>query len=171
MRVLLGIVLGVVLVVAGGFLYFKLGYAPVATAAPPMPLEAFMARTALNARMAKEAPSTVPIQGDEPSLLAGARIYRESCAMCHGLRGQSETAIAQGMFPKPPQFLAHTGEDHPVGQTYWAVKNGIRLTGMPAFEGSLTEEQMWQVSVMLASEKLPDSVMAELKKPDPVAHP
>jgi mono/diheme cytochrome c family protein len=94
MRVLLGMVLGILVVGAGVFLYFRQGYAPVATAAPPMPFEEPVAEAALHARMVKEVRSTVLIASDESNLQAGARIYRESSAVCHGLRGQSETGIA-----------------------------------------------------------------------------
>jgi mono/diheme cytochrome c family protein len=151
MKILLGMLLGVVIVVGGVFLYFRLGYAPVATNSRPMPFEATMAEAALHARMAREAPSTSPIQPDQANLAAGARIYQESCAVCHGKQAEAETKIAQGMFPKPPQFFAHTAaENHPAGETFWAVKNGIRLTGMPGFGQSMTEEQIWQVSLYLS---------------------
>jgi len=44
------------------------------------------------------------------------------------------------------------------------VKNGIRLTGMPGFSDSLTETQMWQVSVFLSkSDQLPPAVLDSLK--------
>ena len=45
--------------------------------------------------------------------------------------------------------------DDPVGETYWKVKNGIRLTGMPSFEKALTEDQMWQVSLLLSKADKP----------------
>jgi len=128
MRFVLGIVLGIVLLAGCVFLYFDLGYAPVATAAAPMPFEQFVAQRALDARMKKEAPKDAPIPADESNLAAGVKIYRETCAVCHGLRGQEETMIAKGMFPKPPQFLEHAAKGGPVGETFWAVKNGIRLT-------------------------------------------
>ena len=53
--------------------------------------------------------------------------------------------------------------DDPVGETYWKVANGIRLTGMPSFDKVLNETQMWQVSLLLANaDKLPDSVKQAL---------
>jgi thiosulfate dehydrogenase len=84
---LLGLVLGVAAVAAGAYLYFSLGYAPVATSAPPMPFEERMAKMALAARIAKEMPSGVPVPADEANLLAGAQLYQEHCAVCHGLKG------------------------------------------------------------------------------------
>jgi mono/diheme cytochrome c family protein len=70
------------------------------------------------------------------------------------------------MFPKPPQLLTvkETVSDDPAGETYWKVKNGIRLTGMPGFSASLTDQQMWQVSALLArADKLPPEVQEALK--------
>jgi mono/diheme cytochrome c family protein len=93
-------------------------------------------------------------------LLAGATLYSEHCAVCHGLPGVPKTAIAAGMFPPPPQFFKGKGvtDDEP-GETYWKVANGIRLTGMPGFVSRLKDDQLWQVSLFLANEdKLPDSV-------------
>jgi len=161
---LLGLILGVSVVCAGAYLYFSLGYAPVATSAPPMPFEERMAKMALHARIAKEAPSGVPVPADELNLIASAQLYREHCAVCHGVKGQSETAIAKGMFPKPPQlFQEHGVTDDPVGETYWVAKNGIRLTGMPGFDASLSEQQLWQVSLLLAhADKLPPNAQKAL---------
>ena len=161
---LLGFVLGIVLVFGGAYLYFSQGLAPVATSAAPMPFEAKMANMALHARIAKEAPSGVPVPADETNLMAGAQVYREQCAVCHGLTGRPETATAKGMFPKPPQFFqGHGVTDDPAGETYWKVKNGIRLTGMPGFGSSLSDQQLWQVSLLLAhADKLPASVQTAL---------
>jgi mono/diheme cytochrome c family protein len=60
------------------------------------------------------------------------------------------------MFPNAPQFFREhpNGEmsvgDDPVGETYWKIKNGIRLTGMPAYGKILSETQLWQVSLLLS---------------------
>jgi mono/diheme cytochrome c family protein len=161
---LLGLVLGVSVVFVGAYFYFSLGFAPVATSAPPMPFEEKMAHMALHARIAKEAPSNVPLPADEAILVAGALLYREQCAVCHGLKGRPETATAKGMFPKPPQFFqGHGVLDDPVGETYWKAKNGIRLTGMPAYGSSLSDQQLWQVSLLLAhTGKLPPDAEKEL---------
>jgi thiosulfate dehydrogenase len=68
------------------------------------------------------------------------------------------------MFPKPPQFFqGHGVTDDPVGETYWKAKNGIRLTGMPAYGSSVSDQQLWQVSLLLAhADKLPPSAQKVL---------
>ena len=147
----IGLIVGVLLIPVGAYLYFAGGYAPVATSAPPMPFEKMLANKALDARIQKEMPKTVPIEPTETNLLAGAAVYKEQCAVCHGLPGGKKTDIAAGMFPRPPQLFHGKGvtDDEP-GETYWKVANGIRLTGMPGFRSTLKDDQLWQVSLLLA---------------------
>ena len=164
----LGFLLGLVVLPVGALVAVKMGLVPVATAAPPLPFETYLAHTALNARVDKEAPHNNPTALNEQSYLAGAKLYREDCAVCHGMPGQAKTAIAAGMFPKPPQlWQGHGVTDDPAGETYWKIRNGIRLTGMPGYQSSLSEEQMWQIASLLANgDKLPAPVMEELKRAD-----
>jgi hypothetical protein len=168
-----GLLLGLVLVPFGAYLYFTGGSAPVATTDSDMPFETFFAHKALNARIAKDMPKSVPIQPTEPNYLAGADLYKQHCAVCHGLPLVPKTAIATGMYPRPPQLFQGKGvtDDEP-GETYWKVFNGIRLTGMPGFSKSLSETQMWQISLLLHdADKLPASVKALLVAPPPSVPP
>jgi len=159
-KFVIGLILGVLVVPVVVYFYFASGSAPVATSAPEMPFEHMLAQKALHARMDKEMPKSVPMSADEAAYSAGAQIYKDHCAICHGLPGQAQTAIAKGMFPKPPLLLEGTGvTDDPAGETYWKVAGGIRMTGMPGFDKSLSETQMWQVSLLLANaDKLPKAV-------------
>jgi thiosulfate dehydrogenase len=170
-KFLVGLVLGLVLVPVGVYFYFSKGMAPVATAAPPMPFERMFAGMALHARLAKEMPKTVPVTADEVAYTAGAQVYKDHCAVCHGLPGQPQTAIANGMFPKPPKLMEGKGvtDDEP-GETYWKVSGGIRMTGMPGFEKTLSPTQMWQVSLLCANaDKLPTNVKNILAGVEPGA--
>ena len=159
-----GLIVGLILFPAAIYFYFSTGSAPVATAAPPMPFERTFARMVLHARIDKEMPKSVPIPADEAAYTAGAQVYKDHCAVCHGLPSAPPTAIAQGMFPKPPKLMEGTGvTDDPAGETYWKVAGGIRMTGMPGFDKTLSTTQMWQVSLLLANaDKLPASVKNSL---------
>jgi thiosulfate dehydrogenase len=154
-----GVIIGMLLICGGVYLYFSLGMAPVASAAEAMPFEKRLAKMALHKRVEKEMPKSAPIQPDENNMAAGAQIYKDNCAVCHGLPNQNQTAISKGMFPKPPQlFRGHGVTDDPPGETYWKTANGIRLTGMPAFKNALNDNQLWQVSMLVANaDKLPPS--------------
>jgi thiosulfate dehydrogenase len=172
---LIGLVIGLFLMPVAGYFYFTGGFAPVATSAGPMPFEKMLAGKALHVRLEKEMPKTVPIEATEANLTAGAALYKQHCAVCHGLPGQAETAIASGMYPRPPQLFHGKGvtDDEP-GETYWKVANGIRLTGMPGFRNTLKDEQLWQISLLLANaDKNPESVQNVLapKASPPAAEP
>jgi thiosulfate dehydrogenase len=164
---IVGVIIGLILIPAGVYVYFSGGYAPVSTSSEPMPFEKLLARKGLNARVDKEAPKNAPIQADEANLAAGAQTYKENCAVCHGVPGQPATPIANGMYPKPPQLFHGKGvTDDPAGETYWKVANGIRMTGMPGYRKTLSDTQMWQVSLLLAgADKLPASVQKSLTAP------
>ncbi len=168
-RFVLGFIAAFILIAVAGYVYLALGLAPVATASAPLPFEKQITHIALDARVNKEAPKSSPIAASDANYAAGARVYRENCAVCHGLPGQDQTAIAKGEFPKPPELFKGKGvSDDPAGVTYWKVANGIRLTGMPGFSGALSTDQMWQVSILLAnSDKLPASVRTLLETPLP----
>jgi thiosulfate dehydrogenase len=138
-----------------------------------MPFERKFAHMALDAHIEKQKTPQSPIVADEKSYLAGVEVYKQNCAVCHGLPDQPKSTIAQGMYPAPPELFHGTGvTDDPASETYWKAENGIRLTGMPGFKGRLTEDQIWQVSVLLANaDKIPPSVKAALVAPAAASAP
>lgn len=172
-KFVLGLIIGLVLLPLMVYCYFSTGLAPVAVTAPPMPFEKMFANMALHARMDKEVPKTVPIAADEVNLAAGAQVYKDHCAVCHGLPSAPQTAISKGMFPKPPKLMEGKGvTDDPPGESYWKVAGGIRMTGMPGFSPSLSTTQMWQVSLLVANaDKLSQSVKDSLTSPTPPPAP
>jgi thiosulfate dehydrogenase len=162
-----GLILGFLLVPFGVYLYVAGGSAPVATSDSDFPFEAFFARKALNARIKKDMPKNVPIQPNEANYVAGAELYKQDCAVCHGLPLAPKTAIATGMYPRSPLLFEGKGvtDDEP-GESYWKIFNGIRLSGMPGFSKSLSETQMWQLALLVANaDKLPASAKAVLVAP------
>ncbi|MGB2645003.1 MAG: cytochrome c [Candidatus Acidiferrum sp.] len=161
---IIGILLAILLIICGIYFYFSTGRAPIATTDPPMPFEMKLAHMAIDARVEKQKIPETPVVADEKSFLGGAEVYKQNCAMCHGLPDQLKPVIAQGMFPTPPQLFHGVGvTDDPAAETYWKAENGIRLTGMPGFKGRLSETEIWQVSVLLANaDKIPASVKAAL---------
>ncbi|HEY0703580.1 MAG TPA: cytochrome c [Candidatus Acidoferrales bacterium] len=168
MKFLIGLILGILLVPAGLYLYIRSGSAPAAATDGPMPFEKFLARGGLHARIAKEATMRDAASFTTGDLAAGAEVYQKNCAFCHGLPQQPPSAASKGMFPRAPQLFTSddTVTDDNPGITYWKVRNGIRLTGMPSFKDALTDQQMWQVSALMArADNLPPDVLAALKPP------
>ena len=168
MKFILGLLVGICLPILAGYIFVRGGGLPVPTKGPPLPLEKAIAKIALHAAMDPEINKPSPIPADEANLFAGAKVYQSQCAVCHGTLGRQETGIAKGMFPHPPQLLPPKKgvTDDPVGEIYWKVKNGIRLTGMPGYVDTLNDTELWQVSLLLLHAKeLPESVTPILRQP------
>ncbi len=158
--VLIGFCLAIGILAGGLFYYFAAGIAPVAAADPPMPFEKKLASMSLDAHIEKQHILQSPVSADESSFLAGADVYKQHCAACHGLPGQPPTDYAATMYPKPTQLFRGMGvTDDPVSESYWKAANGIRLSGMPAFKTKLTDTQLWQVSQLVAhANEIPEAV-------------
>lgn len=165
-KILFGFLIGICLPVVAGFVFVNTGGMPVATKGPPLPLEHWIAKMALHAAIKGEENKPSPVPADEINLLAGAKVYQNHCAVCHGLPHGQSSFIAKGLFPKPPQLFQpdHGVTDDPVGESYWKIKNGIRLTGMPGYVENLTDTEIWQVSqLVFSADKLPTSVLQQLQ--------
>src|SRR3974377_1868660 len=162
--IVVGILLALLAVFGGTYLYFSGGHAPVATKDSEMPFEHKFAHMALNAYLAKLPHPNPAVAENEQSFLEGAKVYKEHCAVCHGLPGEPKNAIASGMYPPPPQLFKGVGvTDDEAWETYWKVYGGIRMTGMPAFSEKLSETKSGQVSVLLKNaDKISPAIKAVL---------
>jgi mono/diheme cytochrome c family protein len=172
-KFIFGLILGLLIIPIAVILYFRFGAPPVATADKPFPFESQLVKVPLEARIAREAPKAAPFGESEDVFEGGAKLYRKECASCHGTPGH-DVPYSKFMYPHAPQlWVRHqTGDvigvsDDPVGNTYWKVANGIRLTGMPAFGKTLTDTEIWQISILLknANQPLPDPVNKILTAP------
>lgn len=159
---LLGVIVTLVVAAGGVWGYLKFGSLPVATSDKPFPLEAQIVRLPLRARILREMQQP-PFTANEQVYQAGAQIYAQKCESCHGAPGRN-VDFAQWMYPQAPQLWKKHGKgnvvgvsDDEAGETYWKVKNGIRLTGMPSFQHVLSDEQMWDVTLLLKAADQPMS--------------
>lgn len=168
MKFLLGIFVGIILTGAAIVSYFVFGFAPVAVADHPMPFERAIAERAQDAHLARQPQPDSPVPADEANLVSGAYVYGMDCAGCHGVPGKPKSDMSTAMYPPPPQFFSGShAHNHPINETHWDVVNGIRLTGMPSFQGILSETEGWQVSEVLANAtSLPDAAKAALASGD-----
>ncbi len=178
-KILFGIVLGLALAPLAVLGWFQWGHPPVAVADPPLPFERQITHVPLNLRIQREMPNAPLIDANESNFVAGAEIYRDNCAACHGFYGKP-SVFAAHMYPNAPQlWQKHKNSevvgvsDDPPGETYWKAANGIRLTGMPAFNDVLSTTQIWQVSLLLANadKPLPPAAVAIVRGGQPEAAP
>lgn len=110
----------------------------------------------------------VPALGDPAQLERGLALYRAHCVQCHGAPGVAPEPFALGLTPLATP-LARSGKDRSPGHLFWVVKNGIKMTGMPAWEFRFTDEDIWAVVSFLR--RLPLLSVAEyraLEAPPPL---
>jgi mono/diheme cytochrome c family protein len=86
---------------------------------------------------------------DDPALAQrGLAIYRQHCVACHGAPGVAPEPFALGMTPVPAN-LAHTAREWPTAEIYWVLSQGLKMTGMPAWEFRLSEDELWATVAFL----------------------
>ncbi len=165
--IVIGFVLAVILGVGAGYLTIVSGAIPANADAKPGHIERWIAGASLRATLKAEAPKGAnPIALSDANLTEGLRLYAINCAICHGsAKGASSASpIAKGEYPAPPQFGSHGVEDDPEGWSFWKIKYGIRLTGMPSWKGVLDDNQIWTLALFLKHmDKLPPAVETEWK--------
>jgi mono/diheme cytochrome c family protein len=161
----LGIVATLVGIVAGGYLFIRAGGARMETSAKPLPLEQTIAGMAIRASLGNARDTKDPLPVDDTNMLAAADLYSENCSMCHGIPGRPPSSITKGMFPQPPQLFEKDDmvTRSPEGVTFWIVTHGIRLSGMPGFEKTLSTTQRWQLTMLVShADKLSPAVRKAL---------
>jgi thiosulfate dehydrogenase len=133
---------------------------------PPSSLETRFAMSAVDASADRQAPrKTNPLTPNDDTILAGARIYRDNCAGCHGDPFHKETDFGASFYPPAPQFMIDA-PDMPDNQNFYIIQHGIRWTGMAAWNHLLNETQTWQVVTFLSHiDKLPPAIRQEFAAP------
>lgn len=148
-----GFVLGIVtviLILALGLLFALKGFVNMRADNPPSKLETAIAGRAMDASVARRAPElTNPVTPDEANLVAGARLYRDHCTLCHGDPAHPKSLLADSMNPSAPQFVDDK-PDMPENQNFYIVQHGIRWTAMPGWKSVLNEHQLWQLVAFLS---------------------
>jgi mono/diheme cytochrome c family protein len=162
---ILGVIITLVVLIVGGLVFALLGFMPTNADSTPPRMEHRIANTALDAAMERRAPRlTNPVPPTDDNLIEGMKIYTMNCAVCHGALDNKPSPLANSFYPPPPQIILDPLDD-PEWHIYYAVRTGVRYTGMAAWSKALTEPEMWKVTAFLSRiEKLPPGVQDYWKK-------
>lgn len=88
---------------------------------------------------------------DSTMIIEGYEHYNEMCVSCHGAPGKNQSEIVEGLYPKPPLLYKHAnGED--AREFFWIIKNGIKMTSMPAFKPTHSDEKIWALTAFVTTE-------------------
>jgi mono/diheme cytochrome c family protein len=85
---------------------------------------------------------------DRTMVRQGAQLYATHCAVCHGGPGVAPAGIGMSMQPAPGP-LVDASDKWQERELYWIVRHGIKMSGMPAWEYRLSDEEIWQVVAFL----------------------
>lgn len=140
------------------------GWLPSNATSNPPKWESSIGMRALDASLEKRSDGlTNPIQAsDKAALAAGQTIYSDKCAGCHGdAKGPSK--FGTGFYPRVPQFFQEGADVNPK-EAYAAIQDGVRYSGMPAWRGMMSDQQMWQVANYVASIRGPGGKKMEMDR-------
>ncbi|MCC6544848.1 MAG: cytochrome c [Nitrospirae bacterium] len=112
----------------------------------------------------------VPSDLDNPKVVTeGFKHYREMCVGCHQAPGLQDSEISKGLNPKAPNFGRLKAMDVDPAEFFWIIKNGIRMTAMPAWGVTHSDEKIWAMVAFL--QKLPNMTPEQYKAIDRKAGP
>jgi mono/diheme cytochrome c family protein len=162
---ILGIIVTIFLIVAVGLVLVDYGFLPTTADVAPPELEQNLAMRAMDSSMERHAPHIAnPVPLTDENLIAGMKLYSMNCALCHGSLDYSPSLLAHSMYPPPPQIILDPLDD-PDWHIYYAIRTGVRYTGMPAWSKTLADEDIWKVTAFLTRmDKLPPAVQDEWEK-------
>ena len=143
----------IVLAVIAGFAVMVSGVFNVAATWKDPPVVVWAVHnTFINSVKARAGSITAPASFTDEQVRIGFRHYNETCVYCHGGPGKDPGDIGKGLNPEPP-YLVDTAGNWKANELFWIVKNGVRMTGMPAFEPVWKDEDIWAVVAFV--QKLP----------------
>jgi len=166
-----GVIVTLLILIALPFILLGAGVFNIAATAQPGTLETTLAGWTVDRSVKVHAPEEInPLKDDPQAIEAGMAHYRAMCLQCHGAPHVQNHEFAAGLNPAPPD-LAAAGKHWKDGELFWITKHGIRMTGMPAFGKSHSDEELWQiVSFVRHLDDLSESQVAALREGEEAAH-
>jgi mono/diheme cytochrome c family protein len=168
---ILGILFTLIVLAAGGWWCLQQGYIDFAADHKPSSTEEKIAMNAVDAWTERRAPDTKdPLAPTEANIAAGAQLYLDHCAGCHGVPSNPDSPFGRSFNPPVPEFFKDA-PDMSESQNFYIIQHGIRWTGMPAWGQTLSDTQIWEIVRFLGNvEKLPPTALKVLG-PQPAKAP
>lgn len=86
-----------------------------------------------------------PLPNDTATIARGQQLFAQNCAICHGTGGKGDGPLGQNLTPRPADLTGSHLMTHTDGDLYWWVGHGIAGTGMPSFNGTLSDQDIWAI--------------------------
>lgn len=165
------VVVIVVVIVLGfltGFIVWVKSAHGFSASAQPTAMEAMMANMARRMALPN---SAARMKNPEPATAANLTMARHHfsahCAVCHNNNGDGLTDFGRNLYPKPPNLQSKDVQSLSDGDLFYMIRNGIRLSGMPAWPDD-EDSEIWMLVTFIRHlpEQTPADI-AEMKKFNP----
>jgi len=150
LKILLTVLACIILAVAGALAFIYSGIYDVSASEPDNAVVAWalhnISDRSVDARL--DGIVAPPSLDEPPVIAAGGHLFAQDCIVCHGGPGLKPTDIALGLNPKPPN-LFRAGRHPWTEEMFRFIKHGVKMTAMPAFGGTQTDDQIWALTAFL----------------------
>ena len=164
MKNILRSIVVLIVIVAGIFIFIYSGFYNISAMVPHNKLTLWMINTLKDNSIEHHSKDIkVPDLNDTSLVKLGFVHYREMCSGCHGAPGIPPDETGQGLYPKPPE-LARSVNELTSSELFWITKNGIKMSGMPAFGKTHDDHKIWAIVSFL--KKLPAMTIEQYRSID-----
>ena len=159
MKFFAGIVVTLAVIIIAGLIVIYSGWYNVSAANKPSGLENWLFGTTMDNSVESHSENIkVPDLKSPEKITEGFAHYNAMCKGCHGAPGKEETELAKGLNPHAPD-LAESAQDMSPQELFWVTKNGVKMTGMPAWGITHSDEKIWSIVAFI--EQLPGMTGSE----------
>ncbi len=152
-------VIAVVVILA--ILFINSGIYNVAATYPDRAPVAWVLSTTMDHSVRRHAAGIKAPALDDPAMVVtGLSHYRTMCVACHGAPGVKIGELGRGLNPDPPELTEAAGDWKP-NELFWITKNGVRMSGMPAWGVTHSDEEIW--AIVAFTRKLPSMTPAQYR--------
>lgn len=144
----------------GAFAFSQSGLYNVGAAVPHTDFTEWLTQGTMIRSVRRHAKAVdAPDRFSDAQVVAGFCRYERHCVACHGAAGVANETWVNGMEPSPP-YLLDASRKWTRPQLFWIISNGIKMTGMPAWRRSLTDDEMWSIVAYLdATDRIPQATL------------
>ena len=148
-KIIVTVIITLVVIIAAFGLYIYSGAYNMSQLAPHTAITKWIIETTKDKSINKRLKDLqVPPMNDTNMIVEGFNHYNEMCVNCHGGPGIAPGELAKGLYPSPPKFYK-SGDMPDTTEAFWIIKNGIKMTSMPAFGPTHTDQKIWAITDFL----------------------
>ncbi len=152
-RILIGLLIALLVAAVAAAAIVWSGIYNIAASAPHTQPVYSLLEVTMQQSVRMRARDAAPPALNAPGLFErGAACYQHRCELCHGGPGVAQNDIALGMQPVPGP-LVNASMRFNTRELYWITRNGITMSGMPAWKLQLSEGDTWALVAFI--ERLP----------------